>query len=172
MKNQLILIVICLLAMFSSKSYSQSNFSSPLIGVGVVVSDLQKSLNFYINGIGMVKEGEFSVNSDVARRTGLTGGIPFDVTVLKLENSPVANQWKLMSFGKKPKGKKHKFIQDDFRMRYITITVKSLKPCIERLKMMGVEFLGETPTQLSENSYFLLVQDPDGTFVELIGPME
>lgn len=172
MKNKLILITICLLAIIPAKTKAQSNFSSPLFGVGVVVSDLQKSLNFYINGIGMVKEGEFSVNPDVARRTGLTGGIPFNVTVLKLENWTEANQWKLMSFGKKNKGKKHKFIQDDFGMRYITINVKSLKPCIERLKMIGVEFLGETPTQLGENQYFLLVQDPDGIFVELIGSME
>ena len=172
MKNQLILIAICLMGMFPAKSYAQSNFSSPLIGVGVVASDLQKSLNFYINGIGMVKVGEFSVNSDVAKRTGLTGGIPFDVTVLKLIDSVDANQWKLMSFGKESKGKKQKFIQDDTRMRYITINVKSLKTYIERLKMMGIEFLGETPTKLGENSYFLLVQDPDGTFVELIGPME
>lgn len=171
MKNQLILIAVCLMAMFPAKSFAQSNFSSPLIGVGVVASDLQKSLNFYINGIGMVKAGEFSVNSDVAKRTGLTGGIPFDVTVLKLVDSEEANQWKLMSFGKKPKSKKQKYIQDDTRMRYITINVKSLKPAIERLRIIGVEFLGETPTKLGENSYFLLVQDPDGTFVELIGPM-
>jgi hypothetical protein len=172
MKNQLILIAICLMAMFPAQSFAQSNFSSPLIGVGVVASDFQKSLDFYINGIGMVKVSEFSVNSDVSKRTGLTGGIPFDVTVLKLIDSEEANQWKLMSFGKKSKGKKQKYIQDDTRMRYITINVKSLKPSIERLKMMGVEFLGETPTQLGENRYFLLVQDPDGTFVELIGPME
>jgi hypothetical protein len=172
MKNQLILITICLLAFFPPNSYAQSNFSSPLIGVGVVASDLQKSLNFYINGIGMVKVGEFSVNEDVAKRTGLTGGIPFDVTVLKLEDSEEANQWKLMSFGKKSKGKKQKYIQDDTRMRYVTINVNSLKPSIERLQKMGITFLGDTPTQLGENRYFVLVQDPDGTFVELIGPME
>jgi hypothetical protein len=172
MKNQIILIAICLSAIFSAQSYAQGNFSSPLIGIGVVASDLEKSLNFYTNGIGMVKVSEFSVNSDVAKRTGLTGGIPFDVTVLKLADSKEANQWKLMSFGKKSKGKKQKFIQDDTRMRYITINVKSLKPCIESLKAIGVEFLGETPTQLGENRYLLLVQDPDGTFVELIGPME
>lgn len=172
MKNQLILIAICLLAIFPVITKAQSNFSSPLIGVGVVTSDLQKSLDFYINGIGMVKVGEFSVNEDVAKRTGLTGGIPIDVTVLKLIDSEEANQWKLMSFGKKPKGKKHKYIQDDFRMRYVTIYVHSLKQSIERLQKMGIPFLGETPTQLGENRYFLLVQDPDGTFIELIGPME
>ncbi len=172
MKNQIILVAICLMAMFPAQSHAQDNFSSPLIGVGVVASDLEKSLNFYMNGIGMVKVSEFSVNSDVAKRTGLTGGIPFNVTVLKLVDSKDANQWKLMSFGKKSKGKKQKYIQDDTRMRYITINVKSLKPCIESLKRIGIEFLGETPTQLGENRYLLLVQDPDGTFVELIGPME
>ena len=35
-----------------------------------------------------------------------------------------------------------------------------------------VKLLGETPISLGGDSNFVLVQDPDGTFVELIGPME
>jgi catechol 2,3-dioxygenase-like lactoylglutathione lyase family enzyme len=153
-------------------SYSQSNFSSRLIGVGVVVADLERSLDFYMNGIGMVKTGGFSLKEDFAKRSGLSDGIPFSVTVLKLENSPEANEWKLMSFGKKATHPKQSFIQDDVGMQYITINVKALKPIIERLKQMKVPFLGSTPTPLNRNTQFLFVQDPDGNFVELIGPLE
>jgi len=32
--------------------------------------------------------------------------------------------------------------------------------------------LGSTPTSLNGNSQFVFVQDPDGNFIELIGPME
>jgi catechol 2,3-dioxygenase-like lactoylglutathione lyase family enzyme len=158
--------------LLSFASYAQSNFSSKLIGMGVVVSDLERSLDFYVNGIGMVKSYSFKINEDFGKRSGLSNGVPTEVTVLKLENSPEANEWKLMSFGKKATHPKQKFIQDDTGVQYITINVKALKPVIERLKTKNVTFLGSTPIPLNQKSHFVLVQDPDGTFIELIGPME
>src|SRR3954469_23806815 len=82
-------------------AYAQSNFTSKTIGVGVVVADLDRSLDFYVNGIGMVKTGSFTINEDFGKRSGLTNGVATNVTILKLENSPDATDWKLMSFGKK-----------------------------------------------------------------------
>lgn len=161
-----------------TKSYTQntqttpSNFSSKLIGSGVVVADIEKSLDFYINGIGMVRTGRFTINADFSKRSGLANGDTAVVTTLKLENSPEANEWKLMSFGKKASHPKSKYIQDDTGVQYITINVKALKPIIERMQKMNVPLLGSTPTQLNRNSQFILVQDPDGTFIEIIGPME
>jgi hypothetical protein len=163
------LIAACLVTF---ASYGQSNFSSKLIGLGVVVSDLDRSLDFYVNGIGMVKAYSFKINEDFSKRSGLSNGVPTAVTVLKLENSPEANEWKLMSFDKKATPPKKKFIQDDTGVQYITINVKALKPVIERLKQKNVAFLGSTPIPLNQQSHFVLVQDPDGTFIELIGPME
>jgi catechol 2,3-dioxygenase-like lactoylglutathione lyase family enzyme len=138
----------------------------------VVVSDLEPSLDFYINGIGMVKAYNFTINEDFSKRSGLSNGVPTTVTVLKLENSPEANEWKLMSFDKKPKHRKSNFIQDDLGVQYITINVKALKPILERLKQKNVRLLGSTPTALNKNAQLAFVQDPDGTFIELIGPME
>jgi catechol 2,3-dioxygenase-like lactoylglutathione lyase family enzyme len=164
-------LVIMLTTCFNA--YAQSAFTSKVIGVGVVVSNLEKSLDFYVNGIGMVKAGGFSLNRDFTKRSGLSNGVPFSVTVLKLEDSPDANEWKLMSFSKKALRPKSRFIQDDVGMQYITINVTALRPVMERLKKMKVAFLGSTPTPVPDGSkQFLLVQDPDGTFVELIGPME
>ena len=151
--------------------HAQPNFTSKSIGVGVVVADMQRSLDFYIKGIGMVKTGNFTINAEFGKRGGLTGGEAVDVNILKLENSPESTDWKLMSFGKKAGHSKPKFIQDDTGMQYITIQVKSLQPVIDRLKEQNVTFLGNTPTPLTKDSHFVLVQDPDGTFVELIGPM-
>ena len=173
MKNSFIgfYILIAVLLM-NSPSYAQSNFSSKLIGLGVVVSDLENSLDFYLNGIGMVKAYSFTINEEFSKRSGLSNGVPAAVTVLKLENSPEANEWKLMSFGKKATDPKPRYIQDDTGVQYITINVKALKPVIKRLKQKNIPFLGATPTRLNENSHFVLVQDPDGVFIELIGPME
>lgn len=168
MKKLLLFLVAGFLALNSVNA--QSNFTSPLIGVGVVVSDLDKSVDFYTNIIGMVKTGGFSLDADFAKRSGLSGGVPFSVVVLKLENSDNANEWKLMSFGNKPDHKKSKFVQDDLGMQYITIHVKALNPILEKLKSRGIKLLGNTPTPLDETRFFVLVQDPDGNFVELIGP--
>ncbi|SEI38044.1 Catechol 2,3-dioxygenase [Dyadobacter koreensis] len=167
LKNLLILATF----LFGGFVHAQSNFTSKSIGVGVVVADMQRSLDFYIKGIGMVKTGNFTINAEFGKRGGLTGGEAVDVNILKLENSPESTDWKLMSFGKKAGHSKPKFIQDDTGMQYITIQVKSLQPVIDRLKEQNVTFLGNTPTPLTKDSHFVLVQDPDGTFVELIGPM-
>ncbi len=153
-------------------AYAQSNFNSKLIGVGVVVADVDRSVNFYVNGIGMVKTGSFTINEEFGKRSGLTNGEAASVTILKLEDSPEASEWKLMSFGKKATHPQQKFIHDDTGMQYITIQVKSLKPILERLKKQKVTFLGTTPTPLSKDAHFVLVQDPDGNFVELIGSLE
>ena len=164
-------MIICGVLM-NCVAYAQSNFNSKLIGVGVVVADLDRSVEFYVNGIGMVKTGSFTINEDFGKRSGLTNGEAVAVTVLKLENSPDASEWKLMSFGKKAAHPRQKFIHDDTGMQYITIQVKSLKPVLERLKQQKVTFLGATPTPLSKEAHFVLVQDPDGNFVELIGSLE
>ena len=120
----------------------------------------------------MKKTGGFSVDSAGGKRTGLTDGVPVSITVLKLGDSKTATEWKLMSFGKPASHPKQKHLQDDTGMQYITLHVKALKPILERIKANNVKLLGETPFLMSGTTYFTLVQDPDGTFVELIGPME
>ncbi len=150
---------------------AESEFSSSTIGIGVVVSDLERSLNFYTQVIGMKKAGEFDVNEDFAKRSGLSGGIAFHVDVLKLEDQPNATQWKLLSFGKDAAHPLSKQIQDDTGMQYVTINVTKLQPFIDRIKKHNVELLGDTPIPLSSERHFVLIRDPDGTFVELIGPL-
>jgi catechol 2,3-dioxygenase-like lactoylglutathione lyase family enzyme len=173
MKNYLNLLWLsCFAFLYSVDVHAQSNFKSQQIAMGVVVSDMQRALDFYVKGIGMVKTGSFTINSEFGKRGGLTGGEATEVNILKLENSPQASEWKLMSFGKKASHPSQKFIQDDTGVQYITIQVKSLKPIIERLKEQKVAFLGSTPTPLNKDAHFVLVQDPDGTFVELIGSIE
>jgi catechol 2,3-dioxygenase-like lactoylglutathione lyase family enzyme len=153
---------------------AQSEFSSELVGIGVVCEDLDESLAFYLDVIGMKKVGEFDVNAAFAKTSGLSDGLPFHVDVLKLTDSPDGNVWKLMSFGKERQHPKSTYIQDDMGMQYITINVTSLQPFLQRIKKHKVKLLGETPIPLGSdpNRSFVLVQAPEGTIVELIGPLE
>ena len=171
MKTILTLIFSLTIYLISAQmAPAQSEFSNPTIFVGSVVTDLQKSVDFYTNIVGMTKTGAFSVEGAKSKELGLTDGRTIDVTVLKLENSPQANEWKLMSFGTKPGHKSPKYLHDDTGMQYITILVNHLNPIIERIEKNNINILSGKPSQLDENRFFILVQDPDGTFVELIGP--
>ena len=173
MKNLLksfVLLAFLSVAMPGFSFQPTGDFAKSGISVGVVVENLQKSLDFYQNVIGMVKTGEFSVEGSTAKQLGLSAGDRFDVTILKLENSEQAAEWKLMSFGKKATHPKQTYVPDDTGMQYVTIYVKSMKPVLERIKKYNVKTLGITPTKLDEARDFVLVQDPDGNFIELIGP--
>lgn len=162
--------VLLLLHSVTLISKAQSEFSNSTIQIGVVVSDLDRSLRFYNEVIGMVKVRDFDIDSDFGARSGLSGGVPFHVEVLKLEDSPEATEWKLLSFEKESQHPKQKWIQDDTGMQYVTIFVNSLRPFIERLKANNISLLGQTPTAINDELWFVLVQDPDGNFIELIGP--
>jgi catechol 2,3-dioxygenase-like lactoylglutathione lyase family enzyme len=168
--KSLVLMTALLFAFPSFAVQSPDDFAKSAISVGVVVEDLNKALDFYINVIGMVKTGEFSVDAAQAKELGLSNGNRFDVKILKLENSENAAEWKLMSFGKKASHARPTYVPDDNGVQYITIFVKSMKPILERIKKYGVKTLGKSPTMLDADRQFVLVQDPDGTFVELIGP--
>ena len=174
MKNLLksfVLLAVLLVSVPSFAIQAPDDFAKSAISIGVVCEDLNKSLDFYLNVIGMVKTGEFGVESATAKSLGLSNGNSFDVKVLKLENSENAPEWKLMSFGKKATHPKQNYVPDDNGMQYITIFVKTMKPLLERIKQHGVKTLGTTtPAMLSETLQFVLVQDPDGNFIELIGP--
>ena len=172
MKNLITVLITACLILTTSNLKAQEEFSSGLIGIGVVVKDIEKSLDFYLHVIGMTKVGEFDVDGAKGKTLGLTDGLSFHVDILKLTDTPDANQWKLMSFGKDGSHPLPRNIEDDTGMQYTTIMVKSLKPFIKRMQEHGVKLLGDTPVSLDDGTnHFILVQDPDGTFIELIGPM-
>ena len=75
-----------------------------------------------------------------------------------------------MSFGTKPGHKKPKWIHEDTGMQYITILVNHLDPYIERVKKSNIQILSGEPSSLGDGNFFILIQDPDGTFIEIIGP--
>ena len=172
MKKLTLLLAIACIASLSTKTMAQSEFSSGLIGVGVVTKNIEKSLDFYLNVIGMTKVGEFDVDGEFGSSSGLTDGLAFHVDILKLQDSPDANQWKLMSFKKEGSHPMPKYIHDDTGMQYITIMVNSLEPILKRIKEHKVKLMGDTPIPLGETDHFVLVQDPDGTVIELIGPLK
>ena len=171
MKNFILLLVFLAFtfAATNKTKASPDEFSKNVISVGMVVSDLEKSIDFYTNIIGMSKVGAFSVPGEKSTELGLTNGKDINVTVLKLEDSEQATEWKLMTFGEKATRPKQKHINNDTGIQYVTIFVKSVTPFLKRIKENNVKVLSGEPSSLGNDRFFLLVQDPDGTFIELIG---
>jgi len=52
----------------------------------------------------------------------------------------------------------------------LTLYVKDLDRALDRLKRAKVPLLGETPLDLGGGTHIVVVKDPDGHFIELIGP--
>ncbi|MEQ8240722.1 MAG: VOC family protein [Cyclobacteriaceae bacterium] len=148
---------------------SYSGFTQKL-SVAVVASDYDTSFKFYTKVLGMKKDFDFNVNADAGRRTGLTPSKAFDVTVLKMESTGQDIEWKLLTFKKKGSHPKQKYINDDTGVQYVTIFVDDTRPFQQRIKDNKVKLLGDTPIKLDDGRTFLLIQDPDGLFIEIIGP--
>jgi catechol 2,3-dioxygenase-like lactoylglutathione lyase family enzyme len=168
------MMAVALLALLAGTTTAgESPFTEGTIHVGVVVTDLDKSTAFYTDVLGMTKTGQFDVSADFGKASGLTGGLAFHVDVFGLRNEPGAAQFKLMSFEKDARTPRSAHIQDSLGMQYVTLNVTDLTPFVARIKAAGVPLLGDTPVPLFDTGKdFVLVQDPDGTFIELIGPMK
>lgn len=147
-----------------------SEFSSSKISIGMVVSDLEKSLDFYTNVIGMRIVEEINIDTTFGRKSGLSDGKEFKIKLLKLIDIEDAPELKLMSFENLPISPSPIFIHDDTRIQYLTIFVKSMAPFLKRLKDNKIILLGESQVTLYDGRLFVCIQDPDGTFIELIGP--
>lgn len=171
MKNifSILLFTVFSFAVSAQKAPAPNVFSNPTFSVGVVVEDIEKSIDFYTNVIGMTKTSEFSVTKEKADELGLTDSYQLDVTILKLEDSERSNEWKLMSLGTKANHPQQKYMSDDTGVQYITIFVTHINPFIKRFQKNNVKILSGTPSTLDDGRKFLLIQDPDGVFIELIG---
>jgi predicted enzyme related to lactoylglutathione lyase len=163
------LFLVLAMGMAGFSAERNTEFESDIIKVAIVASDVQATVDFYTNVIGMVKVREFDVDSVTSVQFGLSNGVPFHVTALKLNDSPQATELKITGFKNKPEHQPSGFIQDKIGVQYLTIYVTSMNPLIERIKANGVKFLGRTPAPAGEGYWFTLIQDPNGVFIELIG---
>ena len=153
----------------------ESEFSSPTIDLGCVVSNIDKAVEFYTKAIGFKEVPGFSVSGDYASKVGLTDGTGLDIKVLKLGEGTGATSLKLMQVkGARSKQTDNSFIHSQLGFSYLTIRVKDTTKALKRLDKAGVKPIArgsqELPPSLGGGVYLTIVRDPDGNFVELVGP--
>ncbi len=152
-----------------------SEFSRTTIDLGVVVSDIEKSVKFYTEAAGFQEIQGFNVPGDFAKEVGLTDGKPLKVRVLVLGDEPTATKLKLIQFpDSKAKKNDSTYIDSEYGFRYLTIFVTDTNATLARLQKAGVKPIAQGTKQLPEglprDLYLTIVRDPDGNLVEFVGP--
>jgi catechol 2,3-dioxygenase-like lactoylglutathione lyase family enzyme len=150
---------------------AEGEFSKPVIDVGMVVKDSERTAQFLTNVVGFKQVRGFSVNAEVARKIGLIDGHSAEVQVFMLEGTEPATRIKVLSFPK-AQGKQadQAFIHSTLGFRYLTLYVTDMNQILARLKKAGVPTLGETPMQMGTGTWLVAIKDPDGNFIEFVGP--
>jgi len=152
-------------------------FPSTTIDLGTVVTDIEKSVRFYTEGIGFSELPGFDVSADIAAAAGLTDNKPLSIRVLVLGKGPQATKLKLMQVaGTQPARSPNEFIHSHTGFRYLTILVPDTTAALARLEKLGVKPIARSPVSLPAtlvppgDQFLTVVRDPDGNLVELIGP--
>ncbi|MFM1904487.1 MAG: hypothetical protein RLZZ440_2387 [Planctomycetota bacterium] len=171
-----LLLAACLtLPCLVSTAAEPETFPRTTIDLGCVVTDLEKSVRFYTEGIGFRELEGFGVATGLATDAGLTDSRPLSIRVLALGDGPTATKLKLMQVaGTLPRTGDTEFIHSHTGFRYLTIMVADTDAALARLEKLGVTPIAKGPVALpgdGEPGLFLsCVRDPDGNIVELIGP--
>ena len=152
---------------------STGPFASLTADIGIVASDLEKSAEFYTEALGLTEIKGFTATPEKATAFGLTDHLGAAIRVFVPGDEPGATRLKLMSFPTATSAKPDKhFIHSTIGISYLTFRVTDMDATLKRLAEAKVKLLGETPANLSENVFLVTVKDPDGNFIELIGPMK
>ncbi|MAT15506.1 MAG: bleomycin resistance protein [Planctomyces sp.] len=154
----------------------ESWFRTTTVDFGVVVSDIDKSVAFYQDVLGLKEAFSFSVSGDVARDAGLTAGDSATVHVMTLGDDPTATKVKLMQIGETTPAKQDlTYINSTLGMSYMTLHVNDVGRVLANAAEHGVKPIAKGPADISGGSgnkmVLAIVRDPDGNFVELVGPL-
>ena len=154
---------------------AEPSFPRTTIDLGCVVTDLEKSVRFYAEGIGFREVKGFEVPAGLATDAGLTDARPLVIRVLVLGEGESATKLKLMQVaGTLPRTGDTEFIHSHTGFRYLTIMVADTDATLARLGKLGVKPIAKSPVGLPDSlapgMHLTCVRDPDGNLVELIGP--
>jgi lactoylglutathione lyase len=171
--SNLALVIVFVLSMLLGSvraAEPAGEFSKPVIDVGMVVRNADRSAAFLTNAIGFKEVSGFAVSAELGRKIGLLDGRPVNVRVFVLDNGDQATRIKLLHFsGTPPKQPDQTYVHSSLGIRYLTLYVKDINQALERLKKSAIPLLGDTPVDLGGGTLLVAVKDPDGNFLELIG---
>jgi len=166
-------LVSTLLLIATLNAAEPAKFASGIVDIGMVAKDLEKTAKFYSEVVGLKEVKGFEASAEKATAVGLTDNQPAKVRVFVLGDAPNSTRLKIMTFPKRPGVRPdQKFIHSTLGLSYLTLRVENMTVALARLKKAKVKLLGETPASLGGDNRITVFHDPDGHFVELIGPLK
>ena len=152
---------------------SQELYANGVIDLGIVVRDLERSAKFYTEVVGLKEVNGFKVPGKVTGDFGLTDNqdVTARVFVALDAGGKPSSKIKMMAFPKaQGKAPDQKYIHSTLGVSYLTLFVTDMDAMMTRLKKAGVKTLGKTPASIGGSNLLTVFRDPDGNFIELIGP--
>ncbi len=152
---------------------SQELYANGVIDLGIVVRDLERSAKFYTEVVGLKEVNGFKVPGKVTGNFGLTDNqdVTARVFVALDAGGKASSKIKMMAFPKaQGKAPDQKYIHSTLGVSYLTLFVTDMDAMMARLKKAGVKTLGKTPASIGGSNLLTVFRDPDGNFIELIGP--
>ena len=141
------------------------------IDVGVIVSDVHAAEEFYEDALGFEEVDEFDVSAEVATASGLTDGHGFTADVMALGFGEDATRIKLIEIPKAPGARPdNRFVHSTYGPSYLTVHVLDMDEALAKAAEEGVKPIAEGPTKVGGETFIALIRDPDGNFIELVGP--
>lgn len=131
----------------------------PVVDIGVICSNFEKSFHFYHDLLGMEVAIEAYIPGEFTRKIKLT---PDGFRQVRLQAGETLI--KLAEMQSPPPTP-----PDEFRagVRWLTFHVEDMKTAVDELKRRGVQFLTE-PAASPDAAAVVLTRDPDGILIELV----
>ena len=172
--RSLVVLFAAVVVVAASRTAARSDFPRTTIDIGMHVSDLEASADFYTDVIGFTEADGFVVSADFATAAGLTDEQPLAVRVFVLGVGESATRLKLMEVsGVDTKVSDNAYVHSQLGFRYLTIFIEDTNEALARLSAGGTAPVAKGPVLIGEDpsgDYLTVVRDPDGNLIELIGP--
>lgn len=170
MKTLLIIGAVSLSLLIIISGFKKNENRVNTVDVGVVVSDLERSLNFYTNVLGMEQIGTWHSSKEMSTAYDINSGKAFDIIDLKLDCEGYVLKYKLnntpgnITKDSTLNSESKNYGFEELGTRYLTINVKDINPFIERIKKNSIKFKLVT---LPDGYRVVLLHDPDGALLEI-----
>ncbi len=169
MKNLLLTGILILASLTIIFGFKRSKSIVRTVDIGVVVTDLEKSFDFYTNILGMEQIGTWSSSKEMSTKYGVNSGKAFDIIDLKMDCDGYILKYKL----NKTEGNIRNdtlysggvyYGFENIGSRYLTINVENVDPFIKRIKEHHINYKLVT---LPNGYRVVLLHDPDGALLEI-----
>lgn len=160
-----IVLVLCVHSALAQNEPTEADLG--VAAIGLVVSDIEKSEQFYTDILGMKPYASFELTKQWSDEAGMSNGLPFAVRMYRLVEQNSATVLKLAYFDDGvPRKAFPSGINEVSGVNYLTFHYNNLEPVLKRIRQAGIEIIGDV-----ERSYKLvIIRDPDGVYIELVQP--